>query len=556
MTKKVLIVDDANFMRRILSKIVKNLGFEVVDTGENGEEAVEKYKELNPDFVTMDITMPKMSGIEAIKTILEYDPKAIIIACSAMGQKKVIMEALDAGAKDFIVKPFQEEKVVKVLESVLDQEEEKFLLNVEKQGEGAVKAPKNEFTLGEETTLFAKPAPGYNLKYWEVNGEYKGKENTLALTIEQNTEVLVVFEAAKFELNVTSEQGEVNIAPEKELYEYGDSVTLSAEIKEDWDFIGWKENGEIISKKETIQLTIEEDKNITAAFDYPLQLEINKSIYQIKQNQKVAFEIKANYYDNSLIEISHSDLPKNAELINISNNQARFYWQPNYNQSGIYEFDIIAQAQGKDVVEKIKINVREINNFNFKFNPTDYGLNDKEIHNVYLVGEFNNWGQDATQNIDFDKCPQLEKVNDHWEQDIEIKNYDDINDNGKCDFKWLLSSENYLILPEGDNLNAENSHFTLPDGKGGFHFYLNLQDHYDIDPKKEEVDQVYLICESNNWNRKDKTFALESGKNNNLWRGNFSNLGDGGEFKWVVTFKNKKIEMHPKEQNLLLEDEF
>ncbi len=555
MAKEVLIVDDANFMRRILTKVVKTLGFKVIATAQDGQEAIEKYKNLKPDIVTMDITMPKMSGIEAIKNIIAHDPQAIIIACSAMGEKEVIMEAFEAGAKDFIVKPFQEEKVVSILKNVLQQEKEKFELSITTEGEGAVKSPKEKFAAGEEVTLLSKPAPGYILKYWEVNGEYKGKQATLELIMDQNKEVLVVFEAAKFELNVNSEQGQVNVEPEKEFYYYGDTVTLSAKTKKKWEFIAWKHNNNIISDKKSIKLTIESDMDIKAVFDYPLQLEIEKKEYNVEQNQKITFEIKTDYYDNSLIRLSDSGLPNNSELINISNDRTRFYWKPNYNQAGVYDFKLVAQAEDKSTSENIRINVKEINNFTFKFNPNNYDLIADDIHSVYLVGEFNNWGNEEKE-INYDKCPSLNRVNNHWEEEIEIKHYNDTNKNNKCDFKWLIRSKNYLILPEGDNLNAENSHFSLPDGEDGFHFYLNLKKHYDINVDEKKVSNVYLICAANDWDKDDKTFALKPGKNDNVWRGNLSNLGDNDEFKWVILFKNNKFKMYPEEHNLLLEDEF
>ena len=119
MAKTILIVDDANFMRRILTKIVKDLNFEVAGTAEDGEEAIAKYKELKPDIVTMDITMPGMDGIEATKKIIEYDQDAKVVVCSAMGQKPMVLEAIEAGAKDFIVKPIKAEKVTETLDKML-----------------------------------------------------------------------------------------------------------------------------------------------------------------------------------------------------------------------------------------------------------------------------------------------------------------------------------------------------------------------------------------------------------------------------------------------------
>ena len=115
MGKKVLIVDDAAFMRMLLKDIVTKAVYEVVGEAANGAEAVEKYKELQPDIVTMDITMPEMDGITAIKKIKEIDPDAKIVVCSAMGQQAMVVEAIQAGAKDFIVKPFQPPRVVEAL---------------------------------------------------------------------------------------------------------------------------------------------------------------------------------------------------------------------------------------------------------------------------------------------------------------------------------------------------------------------------------------------------------------------------------------------------------
>ena len=118
MAKRILIVDDAAFMRMLLKDIVTKAGYEVAGEAANGTEAVEKYKELKPDIVTMDITMPEMNGIEATKEIMKVDPKANIIMCSAMGQQMMVVEAIQAGAKDFIVKPFQQGRVVEALSKV------------------------------------------------------------------------------------------------------------------------------------------------------------------------------------------------------------------------------------------------------------------------------------------------------------------------------------------------------------------------------------------------------------------------------------------------------
>lgn len=116
--KKVLIVDDANFMRMAIKNVLQKGGFEVVGEAENGVEAVRKYKELKPDIVTMDITMPEMTGIEALKSIVEFDPKAKVVMVSAMGQEVLVREAIISGAKSFIVKPFKEDHVVQTLNKI------------------------------------------------------------------------------------------------------------------------------------------------------------------------------------------------------------------------------------------------------------------------------------------------------------------------------------------------------------------------------------------------------------------------------------------------------
>ncbi len=116
---KILIVDDAAFMRMVLRNMLTTHGFEIVGEGENGEKGVERYKELRPDVVTMDITMPEMDGITAVKEIMKLDPAAKIIMCSAMGQQAMVLDAIKAGAKDFIVKPFQEDRVLEALNRVI-----------------------------------------------------------------------------------------------------------------------------------------------------------------------------------------------------------------------------------------------------------------------------------------------------------------------------------------------------------------------------------------------------------------------------------------------------
>jgi two-component system chemotaxis response regulator CheY len=119
MAKGVLIVDDAAFMRMMIKDILSKNGYQVVGEAENGIKAVEKYAELKPDLVIMDITMPEMDGIEAVRRIRAVDPGATIVMCSAMGQQAMVIEAIQAGAKDFIVKPFQPERVLEAVNKVL-----------------------------------------------------------------------------------------------------------------------------------------------------------------------------------------------------------------------------------------------------------------------------------------------------------------------------------------------------------------------------------------------------------------------------------------------------
>ncbi|MBC7347155.1 MAG: response regulator [Clostridia bacterium] len=119
MGKRILIVDDAAFMRMMLKDILTRNGYEIAAEAENGLRAVELYREVRPDAVTMDITMPEMDGITAVKEIKKLDPGAKIIMCSAMGQQLMVMEAIQAGAKDFVVKPFQQERVLQALGKVL-----------------------------------------------------------------------------------------------------------------------------------------------------------------------------------------------------------------------------------------------------------------------------------------------------------------------------------------------------------------------------------------------------------------------------------------------------
>ncbi len=119
MAKNILIVDDAAFMRMMIKDILTKNGYNVVGEAENGLKGVEKYNELKPDLVLMDITMPEMDGIQALKKIREGDGSAKIIMCSAMGQQAMVIESIQAGAKDFIVKPFQADRVLEAVKKVI-----------------------------------------------------------------------------------------------------------------------------------------------------------------------------------------------------------------------------------------------------------------------------------------------------------------------------------------------------------------------------------------------------------------------------------------------------
>ncbi|WP_414840620.1 response regulator [Enterococcus saccharolyticus] len=119
MAKTVLIVDDAVFMRMKLKDILEKNGYEVVGEAQNGQEAFEKYQAVKPDLVTMDITMPEVDGLEALKMIREADGTAKVVMCSAMGQQGMVMDAIRAGAVDFIVKPFDTDRVIKAVDKAL-----------------------------------------------------------------------------------------------------------------------------------------------------------------------------------------------------------------------------------------------------------------------------------------------------------------------------------------------------------------------------------------------------------------------------------------------------
>lgn len=118
MGKRVLIIDDARFMRTMIKDILTGGGYEVAGEAENGVDAVRLYKELQPDVVTMDITMPEMNGIDALKEIRKIDPDAKVVMVTAMGQKALVIESIQSGASDFIVKPFQPERILQTLTKV------------------------------------------------------------------------------------------------------------------------------------------------------------------------------------------------------------------------------------------------------------------------------------------------------------------------------------------------------------------------------------------------------------------------------------------------------
>lgn len=116
---KILIIDDAKFMRMTLSNLFQNHQFTVVGMAENGAEGIELFKQTSPDIVTLDITMPVMDGLQTLREIIEIDPAANVIMCSAMGQQKLVVEAIEIGAKDFVTKPFDEKRVMETVNEIL-----------------------------------------------------------------------------------------------------------------------------------------------------------------------------------------------------------------------------------------------------------------------------------------------------------------------------------------------------------------------------------------------------------------------------------------------------
>ncbi len=120
MSHTVLICDDAVFMRLLLREILEQAGYEVVGEATTGAEAVDQFKELRPDLVTLEVVMPGIGGIDAVREIVSFDPDARILMCSALGQQALIAEATEAGAREFVVKPFQPSRVLEAVQEVLE----------------------------------------------------------------------------------------------------------------------------------------------------------------------------------------------------------------------------------------------------------------------------------------------------------------------------------------------------------------------------------------------------------------------------------------------------
>jgi two-component system, chemotaxis family, chemotaxis protein CheY len=150
MGKRVVIVDDTVFMRMSLKNILESFDYEVVGEGSDGFEAVALYKRLKPDMITMDITMPKKDGVAAVEEIIAFDPEAIIVMVSAMGQKTKVVEAVTAGAKDFVVKPFKPDRIIQAL-ARLDGSETEAEQEIEPEEEAKTEA-KSEAEQPPETT--------------------------------------------------------------------------------------------------------------------------------------------------------------------------------------------------------------------------------------------------------------------------------------------------------------------------------------------------------------------------------------------------------------------
>ena len=115
MGKRIMLVDDAAFMRMMLKNILQEGGYEVVAEGKDGNDGVAKYKEFQPDITLLDITMPEKDGLQTLKEIRAINPNAIVVMCSAMGQQAMVVDSIQSGAKDFIVKPFDKERVLEAV---------------------------------------------------------------------------------------------------------------------------------------------------------------------------------------------------------------------------------------------------------------------------------------------------------------------------------------------------------------------------------------------------------------------------------------------------------
>jgi len=122
MSKRVLIVDDAAFMRMMIKNVLTQNGYEVTGEASNGQEALVLYEKVKPDLVTLDITMPEMDGIQTLKELLKMDPSANVIMVTAMGQQQLVIEAIQVGAKDFVVKPFQPDRLIEAVRKALGDE--------------------------------------------------------------------------------------------------------------------------------------------------------------------------------------------------------------------------------------------------------------------------------------------------------------------------------------------------------------------------------------------------------------------------------------------------
>ena len=121
MGARILLADDLQFIKMVEKDVLEKMGYSVIGDAKDGMEAIQMYQELKPDIVIMDITMPKMDGLNALKAIMQFDKSAKVIMCSALGQQKLIVEAIKLGAKDFIVKPFKPERIISALQKILGE---------------------------------------------------------------------------------------------------------------------------------------------------------------------------------------------------------------------------------------------------------------------------------------------------------------------------------------------------------------------------------------------------------------------------------------------------